>query len=189
MKQPMIARPEQSNQATPIKEKLEPTTVDFKGAQYLKYFLDKYGGKFDLSENLDAKAKDILIWLSWKENNFPAFKFFMTEFQDVLSDYKYGTSLWQNRIGQFYLKYGDVEKAIHYFKKGIEEFQNVEYVGLLYAGLSMAYYRKGNDKLVSKYYSKASLVASAFNNTELNAYLIRLKTLIETPQERRERLL
>ncbi|MEP1035090.1 hypothetical protein [Ekhidna sp.] len=157
---------------------IQKTITDFKGQEYFDHFFDSYAEKFRLSPDLDTKTKDILIWLAWKENNFPAFKFFMTEFSNNLSEEKYATSLWQNRIGHFYLKYGDIENAINHFLIGVKEFQNVEYLGLLYAGLSMAYYRSNNRKLAEKYVSKANLVARNQDNIELNSYIIRLENLM-----------
>ncbi len=166
-----------------VKGMIQKTTIDFKGQQYFDYFFDCYGEKFGLSEELDTKTMDILIWLSWKENNFPAFKFFMATFGDTLSKEKYSTSLWQNRIGHFYLKYGDIENAISHFLIGVKEFQNVEYVGMIYAGLSMAYHRSNNHTLAEKYFTKASLVARNQSNIELNSYIIRLGNLLNKAGE------
>lgn len=157
---------------------IQKTTTDFKGQEYFDHFFKNYGEKFDLSEELNTKTMDILIWLSWKENNFPAFKFFMIEFSDTLSKEKYATSLWQNRLGHFYLKYGDIENAINHFLIGVREFQNVEYLGLLYAGLSMAYKKSNNQKLAEKYFEKANLIAHNQANIELNNYVIRLENLL-----------
>lgn len=112
--------------------------IELGGMAYLKSYFEGRAARFGMDRKIDDATKNGLIWLAWKRNNFEYFSFFMKEFKDVLTTPRYASAYWQNRFGQFYLKHKDYKKAIHYFKKGLEQYPNSRFEKQLKEGLMSA---------------------------------------------------
>ncbi|RKE95375.1 alpha/beta hydrolase-fold protein [Ichthyenterobacterium magnum] len=114
------------------------------GIEYLTNYFKERGNRFGLSTEIDDSVKNTLIWLAWSSDNFNSFKYFMTQFSEVLSTRRYASGYWQNRIGQFYLKHKDYDSAIKHFKHGIATFPDARQLKDMYSGLGDAYMAKGD---------------------------------------------
>ncbi|MTI87728.1 MAG: esterase [Balneolaceae bacterium] len=74
------------------------------GIEALEKYFQERSERFGTDPAIDASTKNSLIWLAWRTDDFRSFKYFMEEFDDVLSTRRYASAYWQNRLGQFYLK-------------------------------------------------------------------------------------
>ncbi|MEO9483891.1 MAG: alpha/beta hydrolase-fold protein [Ekhidna sp.] len=145
------------------------------GMPYLRQYFKERGGRFGFSTEIDASTKNSLIWLAWKRDKFESFDLFMTEFEDVLSTRRYANAYWQNRLAQFYLKYGSYDKAISFFNRGIEAYSEEEYTAEMHAGRGLAYHGKGNKKLAKSNLKKSVEIASSQDDPRLKEYQEQLK--------------
>ncbi len=139
----------------------------FGGIPALKKYYKERSRRFGFSEKIDDWTKDQLIWLAWKRDNFEYFDFFMTEFKDVLETQRYQSEYWQNRLGQFYLKYKNYDQAIKFFDKGRKE---LEETARIYNGLGQAYLGKENKKLAIEYFKTAVDIAIQNSGDKLESY-------------------
>lgn len=140
------------------------------GLPHLQQYFKERGERFGTDPNVDDATKNTLIWLSWKRDNYESFKFFMEEFEEVLSTRRYASSYWQNRLGQFYLKNEDFQPAIGHFTKGIEEFPDDRYMAAMHAGLGKAYSAANKRKLAKANFRKAIDFAREQSDPELATY-------------------
>lgn len=140
------------------------------GLPYLEQYFKDRGARFGLDQNIDDATKNTLIWLSWKRDNFESFSFFMDEFSEVLDTRRYASSYWQNRLGQFYLKYADHQPAIDHFSKGISEYPDDRYMAAMHAGLGQAYLGINKKKLAKANFRKAIDFAREQSDPNLAAY-------------------
>lgn len=142
------------NYPTPDFESIQDY-LDRGGLSYLKKYYKERGERFGIDTEIDNSTKNTLIWLAWRRDNFKYFTFFMDEFKDVLSTKRYQSAYWQNRLGQFYLKYKDYDHAIKYFEFGIENYPDPKRMTTMYNGLGDAYLGKGNKKDALSAYKKS----------------------------------
>ncbi|MEM8998843.1 MAG: alpha/beta hydrolase-fold protein [Bacteroidota bacterium] len=140
------------------------------GIPYLKSYYLKRGKRFGLDPKIDNSVKNALIWLSWNRDDFESFQFFMDAFKDVLTTKRYTSAYWQNRFGQFYLKHGDYENAIHYFKIGISQYPERSWLAKMHNGLGKAYFKKGNQKLAKSNLKKAMEIARKNKDAQFEDY-------------------
>lgn len=140
------------------------------GLPYLKKYFEERAERFGTDPEIDNATKNTLIWLSWKRDNFDSFKYFMTEFSEVLETRRYASAYWQNRLGQFYLKYDHHDVAITYFNRGITEYPNDRYMAQMFAGLGKAYSAINKRKLAKANFRKAIEVAREQSDPLLNDY-------------------
>ncbi|MEO9853410.1 MAG: alpha/beta hydrolase-fold protein [Reichenbachiella sp.] len=140
------------------------------GIPYLREYFRQRGERFDQDTEIDNSTKNTLIWMAWKEDNFSSFDLFMKEFADVLDTKRYASAYWQNRLAQFYLKYGDVVNAITYFNRGIQKYPDPKYLAKMHAGLGEAYRSKGDRKLAVKNFKMAVSYATQNNDPKLADY-------------------
>ena len=108
------------------------------GITYLKSYFKERAKRFGGDGEIDNSTKNALIWLAWKRDNFKYFSFFMEEFKDVLETNRYKSAYWQNRLGQFYLKYKDYINASKYFERGINDYPNSQFDEVMKEGLQEA---------------------------------------------------
>ncbi|MCR9254265.1 MAG: alpha/beta hydrolase-fold protein [bacterium] len=140
------------------------------GLKYLEEYYQKRGERYGIPTEVDNSVKNSLIWLAWKRDDFESFKFFMSEFSEVLETKRYASAYWQNRLGQFYLKYHDLDNAISYFNTGINLYPDDYYLPEIYNGLGRAYKEKDNKKLAKKHLKKAVDLASKNSDERLERY-------------------
>ncbi len=140
------------------------------GLPYLEQYFQKRGERFGLDKNIDDATKNTLIWMSWKRDDFESFKYFMEEFSEVLETRRYASSYWQNRLGQFYLKYEDHEPAIEHFERGINEFPDDQYMAAMYAGLGKAHLSTKKRKLAKANFRLAINYARRLSDPLLTEY-------------------
>ncbi|CAM1362783.1 alpha/beta hydrolase-fold protein [Tenacibaculum xiamenense] len=119
---------------------------DMGGFEYLESYYKDRGKRFGLPSEIDDGVKNSLIWLAWKRDNFTYFKIFMEKFKDVLQTKRYQSGYWQNRLGQFYLKYKDFNNAIKHFEIGVSKYKDSKQITKIYTGLSKAYRAIGNNE-------------------------------------------
>ncbi len=112
--------------------------VDMGGIPYIKSFLKERVKRFGSDDSIYESTQNSLIWLGLNRNDFKYFSFFMEEFKDVLDTKRYANAYWQNRLGQFYLKYKDYENAIKYFNTGLTKYPNTNFEAEMKQGLSKA---------------------------------------------------
>ncbi|WP_436515614.1 alpha/beta hydrolase-fold protein [Ekhidna sp. To15] len=140
------------------------------GLPYMeKYFLER-GERFDLPSEIDASTKNSLIWLAWKRDKFEAFDTFMREFDDILSTRRYANAYWQNRLGQYYLKYKSFDEAIPFFERGINEYPDDRFMAAMHTGLGSAHFGKGDKRLAKKQLLKGIELAKSSNDPKLTEY-------------------
>ncbi|WP_428743011.1 alpha/beta hydrolase-fold protein [Tenacibaculum sp.] len=106
------------------------------GIPYLKSYFKERAKRFGGDGRIDNSTKNALIWLAWKRDNFKYFSFFMEEFKDVLETKRYQNAYWQNRLGQFYLKYKNYKNASKFFEKGIKDYPNSQFDNAMKEGLT-----------------------------------------------------
>ncbi|MEP1033520.1 alpha/beta hydrolase-fold protein [Ekhidna sp.] len=147
------------------------------GIPFMEKYFKERGERFDLPTDIDASTKNSLIWLAWKRDNFEAFDMFMNEFSDVLSTRRYANAYWQNRLGQYYLKYESFDKAISFFDRGIDDYSEDRFLAEMYAGLGLAYQGKGEKKLARKNLKKAVDIASENEDSKTDLYQNQLDDL------------
>lgn len=147
------------------------------GIPFLRRYFKDRGERFNLPTEIDASTKNSLIWLAWKRDKFEAFDLFMTEFADVLSTRRYANAYWQNRLGQFYLKYQSLDKAISFFEQGISSYPDERYLAEMHASLGSAYGGKGMLKLARKNLKKAIDIANENGDPKEEMYRNQLDEL------------
>ncbi len=140
------------------------------GMAYLKDYYKKRGERFGFSTDIDDSAKNSLIWLAWKHNNFEAFKSFMTAFEEVLSTRRYDSAYWQNRFAQFYLKHNDLDKAVYYFRQGISKYPEANRIAVMHHGLGKAYLMKKDKKSALQHFETAVSLGEKIGDPDLETY-------------------
>lgn len=146
---------------------------DFHSKGGLKYLVEYYqirGERYGFPTEVDNSVKNSLIWLAWKRDDFESFKFFMSEFREVLETKRYASAYWQNRLGQFYLKYQDSKNAITFFERGTNEFPSEDYMAEMYNGLGLAYKLENNRKLAKKNLKLAIEKANSNSDPNIEKY-------------------
>ncbi len=101
-----------------------------------------------------------LLRLSIRENSTFDFDYFS-------GGLPYQSEYWQNRLGQFYLKYKKYDQAIKFFDKGRKEFEET---ARIYNGLGQAYLGKENKKLAIEYFKTAVDIAIQNSDDKLESY-------------------
>jgi predicted alpha/beta superfamily hydrolase len=129
------------NYDSPVFESIQHYN-DLGGMDYLRTYFKERAKRFGGDGQIDNNTKDALIWLAWKRDNFEYFNIFMNEFKDVLTTERYASAYWQNRLGQFYLKYKDYENAIKYFNNGLTKYPNSNFEQKMRQGLTEAQSKK-----------------------------------------------
>ena len=140
---------------------------EFGGVPSLKKYFKERADRFGFSEKIDDSTKDTLIWLAWKRDDFEYFDFFMTEFKDVLETKRYQSEYWQNRLGQYYLKYKKYDQAVELFNKAKDEFEKTARV---YNGLGQAYLGKKEKKLAIDNFKIAIDIANKNSDEKAEIY-------------------
>lgn len=143
---------------------------DLGGLPYLEKYFSERGRRFGFSTDIADETKNGLIWLAWNSDNFNYFKFFMTEFKDVLSSKRYDSAYWQNRFGQMYLKHKDLDTAIMYFSNGINNYGDSRELSQMYYGLSKAYAGKKQKRKAINNIKLAIKTAENKSEESLNDY-------------------
>lgn len=147
------------------------------GLEALKNYFKERSERFGTDPEIDASTKNSLIWLAWKHDDFVSFDLFMTEFEEVLSTSRYASAYWQNRLGQFYLKYKDATHAIEYFTRGIDQYPDPEYLVRMHAGLGSAHALLNDSAKARAHYKEAIKLAKANNDDQLQVYEQKLKSI------------
>ncbi len=147
------------------------------GIPGLKQYYRERGDRFGLPQEIDESAKNSLIFLAWKTDDFSDFQLFMTEFADVLSTPRYANAYWQNRLGQFYLKHKDYQNAITFFESGVTRFPDENFLSEMYSGLGTAYSQMNEKKLALKNIKKAIQIAEQSGDDRLERYKKQLRSI------------
>lgn len=147
------------------------------GLSALKAYFKSRSDRFGTDPEIDVSTKNSLIWLAWKHDDFPSFDFFMNEFKEVLSTQRYASAYWQNRLGQFYLKYEDATHAIEYFTRGINQYPDPKFMSAMHAGLGTAYALEKNTSKAKYHYKEAIKLAKVNNDEQLQFYEMKLNSL------------
>lgn len=148
------------------------------GLEALENYFEVRSKRFGTDPEIDASTKNSLIWLAWKHDDFASFKLFMTEFADVLITRRYASAYWQNRLGQFYLKYRDAAHAIKYFERGINQYPDTRYMEVMHAGLGSSYAILSDKSKAKEHYRKAIQLAREKDDTkQIQAYQAKLKSI------------
>jgi len=112
--------------------------VDAGGIPYLKSYIKGREKRFGIDKSVNESTQNSLIWLGLNRDNFKYFSLFMEEFKDVLSTKRYASAYWQNKFGQFYLKYKDYKNAIKHFNAGLIKYPNTNFEEAMKKGLKAA---------------------------------------------------
>ncbi|MEW6989063.1 alpha/beta hydrolase-fold protein [Colwelliaceae bacterium 6441] len=150
-----------------------PTFIDIRefkqlgGMKYLTTYFNERSKRFGFENAIHDDTKNHLIWLSWKQDNYPEFDEFMTEFSDVLTTKRYHSVFWQNNFGLFYLKHDNPTKAEYFFKSGIGKFPES---AKLHNGLGKVYQETGFLNKAKKHYSAAVKFATDKGDNNLAQY-------------------
>lgn len=147
------------------------------GLEALEHYFKERSERFGTAPEIDRSTKNSLIWLAWKSDDFPSFKMFMEEFKDVLTTRRYASAYWQNRLGQFYLKYDHADHAVEYFSRGIDQYPDPKYMARMHAGLSDAYTILDNKAKAKTHLKMAIKHAKANSDDQLPEYEKKLKEL------------
>lgn len=147
------------------------------GLPALKTYFEERSKRFGTDPEIDQSTKNSLIWLAWKQDDFPSFVLFMDAFKEVLTTPRYASAYWQNRLGQFYLKYKDTTHAIEYFSRGIDQYPDPKFMSAMHAGLGGAYALENDLSKAKKHYKQAIKLAKANNDDRLSVYETKLKEL------------
>ena len=115
-----------------------PAYIEAGEIPYLESYFKERAKRFGGEGKIDNPTKDRLIWLAENHDNFKYFSFFMEEFKEVLSTKRYASAYWQNRFGQFYLKYKDYDNAIKFFEIGLKKYPNTQFDEPMKEGLKAA---------------------------------------------------
>ena len=151
---------------------------DAGGLEALESYFQSRSKRFGTNPEIDNSTKNSLIWLAWKHDDFAAFDLFMTEFEEVLATRRYASAYWQNRLGQFYLKYNDATHAIEYFGRGISQYPDPKFLEAMHAGMGSSYTLTGDKAKAKVHLKEAIKLAKADNHPEkLKEYQSRLKNL------------
>ncbi|MTI40610.1 alpha/beta hydrolase-fold protein [Fulvivirga lutimaris] len=145
------------------------------GLPYLNDYFKQRGERFGMSQEIDYATKNTLIWMAWNQDEFSAFKQFMTEFEDVLGTPRYASAYWQNRLGQYYLKYEDFDSAIPFFERGIRDYPDDEYMAQMYSGLGLSYLGNDDKKRAKQNLKLAVQAAEKTSDQNLDVYKEQLK--------------
>jgi predicted alpha/beta superfamily hydrolase len=152
---------------------------DFGGIPKIEAYFKLRAERFGFSEEIDSSTKNTLIWLAWKRDNFKYFDFFMNEFKDVLETRRYQSEYWQNRFGQFYLKYQDYDAAIGHFKSAKDKFEKSARV---LNGLGKAYQGKNETSLAIANLKEAIKVAQQDSDRNLKLYESDLEKVMQNSE-------
>lgn len=150
---------------------------DFGGIPKIEAYFKVRAKRFGFSEEIDNSTKNTLIWLAWKRDNFKYYNFFMTEFKDVLETRRYQSEYWQNRFGQFYLKYQDYDEAIEHFNTVIDKLEKSARV---FNGLGKAYLGKNETALAIVNLKEAIKMAQQNSDKNLQLYKSDLEKAIKS---------
>jgi len=90
------------------------------GIAGLKTLFKNRGERYHISKEVHSDTKRYLFLLAVRENNFLAFTELENEFLNFLASFSRDNMF--ERFGQFYLKHKEYQKAIGYYKKGVEKF-------------------------------------------------------------------
>lgn len=142
-----------------------------------------YQDEYGLSEILDKKAQHSMIWLAWKQDDFPAFKAFIEAFKGILNDDRYDSPFWQHRLGLFYLRYRDYLEAISHFLNGLESCSENESKLNIQSALGYCYLKTGEIKKANDHYEcclkmlgdDATIISFPYLN-QLRGSLMRIKS-------------
>ena len=147
------------------------------GLPYINNYFKLRGERFGLSQEIDEATKNTLIWMAWNQDEFSAFKRFITEFTNVLATPRYASAYWQNRLGQYYLKYEDFDNAIPFFERGISDYPDDQYMAQMYSGIGAAYLGKNDKKRARQNFKLAIEAAESTTDEKLNIYKEQLKNV------------
>jgi predicted alpha/beta superfamily hydrolase len=150
---------------------------EFGGISGLEIFYKKRGERYGFPTVVANASKNDLIWLAWNRDDFDSFQFFMTEFKDVLSTERYASAYWQNRFAQFYMKHGDMQKAIAYFNAGISTYPESSRLAIMHSGLGKAYQQTNDLKLAIRHVKLAIRTAEKLSDPDLESYQSQLEEL------------
>lgn len=145
---------------------------NYGGIPAIKSYFKERAKRFGFSDKIDDATKNKLIWLAWKRDNFKYFDFFMNEFKDVLATKRYQSEYWQNRLGQYYLKYKVYDIAIEYFTRAIEMDEKSHRA---FGGLGKAYLGKNDRVMAVINFHKAVEIAEKKEDKNLDEYKSMLK--------------
>ncbi len=90
------------------------------GITALKKRFKNRGERYQISKEVHSDTKRYLFLLAVRENNFPVFIELNKEFPDFLASFTRDNMF--ERFGQFYVKHKAYQKAIQYYKIGIQKF-------------------------------------------------------------------
>jgi predicted alpha/beta superfamily hydrolase len=104
------------------------------GISGLKKLFMNRGGRYQISKEVHKNTKRHLFLLAVRENNFLVFTELEKEFPNFLTSFSRDNMF--ERFGRFYVKHKEFQKAVQYYKIGLQEFPESD---LLTTGLNEAY--------------------------------------------------
>ena len=125
------------------------------GITALKELYKNRGERYQISKEVHSDTKRYLFLLAVRENDFSAFVKFEKEFPSFLTSFSRDNMF--ERFGQFYVENNEYNRAINYYKIGVQKFPNST---RLYNQLGEVYKLIGN-KRASKDAFKKSLELDA----------------------------
>tara|TARA_Y100001949_G_C15966686_1_gene321876 strand:+ start:159 stop:1385 length:1227 start_codon:yes stop_codon:yes gene_type:complete len=147
------------------------------GLPELKRYFQERGERFGLDTAVSASTKNMLIWLAWKQDDFESFRYFMNEFEEVLSSRRYASAYWQHRLGSYYLVNDHFQEAIQYFTTGIEQYPDQTFLSAMYAKRGKAFAQLGDLIRAKKDLKTAISIAGEHHEDALEEYKVLLKQL------------
>ncbi|MBL4642360.1 MAG: hypothetical protein JKY44_02090 [Flavobacteriaceae bacterium] len=86
----------------------------------LKRLFKNRGERYQISKEVHSDTKRYLFLLAVRENEFTIFSELENEFPNFLASFSRDNMF--ERFGQFYVKHSAYNKAIQYYKKGVQKF-------------------------------------------------------------------
>lgn len=90
------------------------------GIPGLKLLFKNRGERYQISKQVHSDTKRYLFLLAVRENNYAIFSELENEFPKFLASFSRDNMF--ERFGQFYIKHKAYQKAINYYKKGVQKF-------------------------------------------------------------------
>jgi len=139
----------------PIRLRSVKAYDDYGGLSKLRAYYKRRGERYDLPVDIHHETKHFLLFNALKEDNYKRFQLYVNEFEGYLESNS--RDIWFDRYARFYLKHGNVKKALYLFNYGINKIPESS---LLYEGLGDLYAENLRNTKALKAYKKALMIDS-----------------------------
>ncbi len=143
------------------------------GLHYVKDYYNKRAKRYSLeNEKLNSRTILLSINVAISRNDFSAFELLMDAYKKEILEARMRSG--HAKIGDFYLKYNQTDKALEIFKAFSVKYANKAEV---FFGLGMAYHAKSNYSEAKKAFQKAVELAEKNSNPKLEDYKMHLENI------------